>query len=159
MELRKTSFKESLAVGAEGEKEVAIHLIDLGYSVLPLYQFEPQTAPMVLSKSDEHISPDLTLFIQGRCLFVEVKTKNQWVEYGGTRETGCNYRHYKHYKTLSEKTGVPLFLIFNHLENEPTGMFRVNVNEAGRFWNGQTPAGRPVSPEMYFWNYLKLKRL
>lgn len=159
MEQRKTNFDKLLAFGAEGEKDVATKLIELGCTVLPLYQFEPNKTPILISKYSNSISPDLTVFNKGKCFFIEVKTKNNWIEYKGIRETGCDFKHYSEYKKLSNQTETPLFLIFNHMDKDPKGMFYVDINKEGRFWNGKTPSGKKVSVEMYFWNYKDLNEL
>lgn len=158
MEQKVDNFKDALAFGQDGEKEVASLLLKKGYAVLPLYQFEDDISPKIIEINGSHISPDLTIFKQNKCTFLEVKRKRQWVEFKGVIETGCNYCHYLHYKKIANLTGVDLFMAFLHEEKMPTGIFFVNINEKGRYWDGIVN-GKKVSPPMFFWNIKSLKKI
>jgi Holliday junction resolvase-like predicted endonuclease len=170
MEQSKDSFRELLAFGEEGEKQVAEYLIQKGVHVLPLYQFKATHAPIILNNQTHYISPDLTCFKDSICFFVEVKSKNRWAINRNKNkiETGCDFYHYSNYLELSKKTKIDLFLIFNHVNNEPfeiidddsNGMFMVSVNEEGRYWDGLNKKTKErISKPIMFWDYNKLKRL
>lgn len=152
MEQKKISFKDALKFGEEGEELIAELLIQKGYSVLPLYQFTAEFAPKILSKQSGFISPDLTVFKSGKVMFIEVKSKQRWVKFNGIIETGCNYRHYKHYKDLSESLNIDLHLVFNHTQDKPEGLYTINILNSGRYWDGIVN-NKKVNPAMYFWNF------
>lgn len=158
MEQSREDFRKLLAFGAEGEKEVSVYLINKGYKVLPLYQFDPDTTPLIIGKTNNLISPDLTIFKNGKAHFIEVKNKNRWVEFAGVRETGCDFKLYSHYKELSKNTGIELYLIFNHVTNKPKGFYSVDIMTDGRYWDGIVNNKRVNNP-MYFFNYNDLKKL
>lgn len=170
MEQKKENFNEMLKFGIEGEKEVATILIKKGINVLPLYQFEPETSPKIINKEDNFISPDLTCFKDGKCFFVEVKNKKRWTinPINNLIETGCDYRLYKHYLELSKHTGIKLYLVFNHINNEPfknlnessSGYFVIDILEKGRYWDGINENTKvKIHNATYFWNYNQLKKL
>ena len=79
METKSISFENKLFFGEEGEKEIAISLITNGVALMPMYQFTKENAPYLLDKINKITAPDLFCIKNGKCLFVEVKTKNQWV--------------------------------------------------------------------------------
>ena len=153
----RTNFEELLKFGQEGEKEVALLFINYGYSILPLYQFDAIIAPKIIIEK-EYISPDLTIFKEGKCVFLEVKRKNQWVVYKDRTETGCDYRHYLEYLNLSKNTGIDLYMVFQHLDAEPTGIYLVNILEEGRYWDGTVGGVKKFKP-MFFWNFDKLHKI
>ena len=158
MEQTKVSFEEQLQYGKEGEKEIALYLLNKGCSILPLYQFNDELAPKIFTANEIITSPDLTVFKEEKCFFIEVKRKKQWVRFGEIVETGCNYRHYAEYKKVSRFTGIKLFLIFLHENEEPCGKYLIDINTVGRYWNGKVNE-RKVSKPMYFWNINQLNKL
>lgn len=157
MELKQKNFKESLAFGEEGEHEVAEYLIKKGVNVLPLYQFENSHAPYILSLTQKVVSPDLICF-KNDSFMVEVKTKNQWVEFEGNRETGLNKTHFDYYKKIRELTGKQVFVIFNHKSKKPIGFYLVELMQYTRYWDG-FHKGVKKYKEMVFYNYDILKPL
>lgn len=170
MEQKQINFKEALAFGEEGEKDVAELLIKKGINILPLYQFTTEEAPKIINQNNNYISPDLTCFFNGKCFFVEVKSKNRWTICPKTKrtETGCDYRRYKHYLELSEKTGLKVLMVFNHINNKPfkhlnessNGFFYVDVKEKGRYWSGHNEkTNQKIHKPIYFWNYNQLTRI
>lgn len=157
MEQKMKNFKEYLKFGEEGEHEVARVLIEMGVSVLPLYQFNNNHAPYLLTKNHKITLPDLACFKDGKSFFVEVKTKNQWISYKGRVETGIDKRLFNQYDKINEATGADVFLIFNQkIENE--GMFICDMYKYTRFWDGKVN-GKQVYPAMYFYNKEILKRI
>jgi hypothetical protein len=157
MESNRISFKEQLAFGEEGEHEVASYLISRGVTILPLYQFENNTAPLLYHIRGKIISPDLICF--GRESFmVEVKTKNQWVKFNGIVETGLNQKHFNHYSDIQVATGNIVYVFFNHKTEKPTGFYFCKLNDYTRVWDGRVN-GKLVYDEMVFYNINILKKL
>lgn len=157
MEQSKGNFSDLLKFGEEGEKDIALFLINKGYHVLPLYQFEADIAPKIFG-DNAYVSPDLVVFKDKACTFVEVKRKTRWIKYKGVIETGCNHRTYLHYKEIAKKTGIDLFMVFKHESINPIGIYSVNVQEEGRYWDGRVNGIRKFK-EMYFWPFEKLVKL
>lgn len=157
LEQKQANFKKSLQFGEEGEHEVAKFLIDRGVTVLPLYQFNSDQAPVLLSMNEQIISPDLICF-KREAFMVEVKTKNQWVSYKGRVETGLNKRHFDHYKKIQQMTKKNVYVFFNHKTEQPTGFYFAPLNKWTRFWDGIVN-GVKVHPEMIFYNINTLKKL
>jgi len=139
------SFEDKLALGAEGEQEVASGLLNRGVSVMPLYQFKNHDkAPVLLSGSGQIILPDLMCWNNGKSFFVESKLKRQWVEWNGNIETGVCQKLYPHYLKTKELTGVDVYLFFVHRGDYP-GIYYQEISKlAGkeRLWNGLSPSGK-----------------
>ena len=153
MERKQESFEEKLAFGKEGEHEVGEYFMQRSYCILPLYQFTDDIAPKIFTLSSTITSPDLFICGNNKYFWVEVKTKNRWIKYNGTLETGCNYRHYKEYCKISDETGMTLYLIFNHKKDDPTGFYYVDIKKRyHRIWDGKNiKTGKIISPEMALW--------
>lgn len=154
---KQKSFKSQLAFGEEGEHEIADLLIGRGVTILPLYQFTNDSAPVFFSKNSNIISPDLICF-KDDCFMVEVKTKNQWVSYNGLVETGLNRRHYEHYQKIQKATKKEFWVFFNHKKQEPVGVFFCRLNDVTRFWDGIVNNIK-IHPEMAFYRKEVLKKL
>lgn len=161
MEQKQKSFEEKLAFGKEGEHEVGEYFMNRGYSLLPLYQFEDKLAPKIYTNSGVIISPDI--FVSGRhkAFWVEVKTKKRWIKFKGTLETGLNNRHYDEYIKIRQNTGLPLYVVFNHKEDDPNGFFFVDIaTPYKRIWDGINCAtGRRISPPLVLWNKEMLTKI
>lgn len=158
MEQNKDSFKEKLAFGEQGEKEIAEILIKKGFYILPLYQFKDKTAPQIIGEYQSITSPDLICFKNKEIIFIEVKSKNKWVKYKGILETGCNYKLYKDYKKLSLKTKIKLYIVFNHVSGDHQGIYYVNIHKIGRHWDGKYKNKQKYKAE-YFWKKQQLNKL
>ncbi len=158
MEQKQESFRERLAFGEEGEHEIAEFLIQKGVSILPLYQFESYHAPYILRHDNTIVSPDLICF-KNDAFMIDVKTKNQWVEYKGRVETGMNEKHYNQYNRLRNLTGKEVYIIFNHKKEEPLGYYMVKLNNYTRYWDGYTKDGKYIQKAMVFYNKEILKKL
>jgi hypothetical protein len=157
MEQKQASFETQLAFGQEGEHEVAQWLIGSGVTVLPLYQFESDKAPVFISIFGKAISPDLICFGK-KAFMAEVKTKNQWVVYGDRIETGFNLRHYNEYKSIQDLTNTEVFVFFNQKKKEPLGIYYAKLDAYTRIWNGQAK-GKRVYNEMVFYSIDVLKKI
>lgn len=157
LEQKQKSFRQKLKFGEEGEHEVAEILINRGVTVLPLYQFDNNKAPVLFSLNKQIISPDLICFNEDSFM-VEVKTKNQWVSYNGRVETGLNQKHFNHYKEIQETTNKEVFVFFNHKTEDPIGFYFCRLNDFTRIWDG-TVDGKKVYDEMVFYNIDILKKI
>ena len=161
MEQKPLSFKEALQYGQEGEHIVAALCLSQSFSVMTLYQFTASTAPLILCNTSSFTSPDLMLWKQGKSWFAEVKRKNQWVRFDGNVETGLNYRHYLEYKSLSDKTGIPCILFFIQENEQPTGIYIVDIHNTNtRYWKGMNNDwGIVKQPPMLFFTSESLTRI
>jgi len=153
MELKQESFKVKLAFGKEGEHEVGEYMLNKGYSILPLYQFNDDVAPQIFNAKTTITSPDLFVCGNNKYFWVEVKTKNRWIKYLADTETGCNYKHYIEYLKIAEITGLPVYIIFNHKDNDPRGFYSVNIKvPLHRIWDGlNCKTGARVSQPLALW--------
>lgn len=144
------NFYDLLAIGQDGEHEVAELLINKGAKVLPLYQFDPTHAPYIIEHNSIFISPDLICFNSGKCYFAEVKTKNQWVEYKGVVETGLDKRLYEQYKMLKDATNINVYLFFNHKKKDPTGIYYCELDQYTRIWDGNANGHKAYNPMVFY---------
>tara|TARA_Y100001937_G_scaffold49026_1_gene68335 strand:+ start:1161 stop:1649 length:489 start_codon:yes stop_codon:yes gene_type:complete len=149
MAQNKDNFKQALAFGQDGEREIAKKLITKGFYVLPLYQFQDEISPKIIG-NENYISPDLICFKNNNTIFIEVKSKRQWVYWKGQLETGCNYQHYKHYRDIAAKTKIKTYMVFNHVDGDYQGIYYIDVLKNGRYWDGK--AKDKVYKAEYFWN-------
>lgn len=157
-----TNFREQLAFGKEGEHEVAQYFMDRGFSALTLYQFDDlKESPKIFSLADVTISPDLLIAKPGRVMWVEVKTKQRWIEYFGCLETGCNEYHYNSYVKVRQLTGIKSFIVFNHKKCSPCGRFVIDIDKAySRRWNGlNSKTGAKINGPMILWRMDSLTQI
>lgn len=163
MEQKLESFKEKLKYGQDGEKEVAEVLINKNICVVPLYQFVSDSTPILISKNQNNILPDLLCYsnnkkiITGESFFAEVKTKNKWIKYNNSIETGLSYRLFREYYLIQTKTGNKVYLFFNHKKNNPIGLFYTELDNYSRFWDGLNCNGKQIMEQMVFYSYSNLK--
>jgi len=155
METKLKNFEDCLKFGEEGEKEIAISLIKNKVALMPMYQFNKENAPYLIDKINKITAPDLFCIINGNCLFVEVKTKNQWVNWQGILQTGYNTRHLESYIKISNLYKINVYICFNHKEQEPTGRFYIEIQDYYRQWNGLTN-GKIVSPPLTFYKHERM---
>jgi len=148
-------FQTHLVYGQDGEREVAIKLMENGFCIFPLYQFTDSLAPIVIAieemKQKNYTCPDLIAMRSGSVYLFDSKRKRTWVTFTGKKETGLNLSKYIQYKELSDKTGVPCIVVFVHENDEPHGMFATEIhNQNTRLWNGYSQNGYCSKPEMFF---------
>lgn len=157
MEPSKENFKAMLAFGQEGEHEVGVVLLQRGVTFLPLYQFTSDSAPVVFFGQKSTVSPDFICFKRD-CFFVEVKTKNQWVKWNNTVETGLDKRLFEHYKQIQNITNKKVWLCFNHKQQEPLGVFCCSLDSYTRVWDGCNNGKAKYKP-MVFYEFRVLTKL
>jgi hypothetical protein len=155
METKLKNFEDLLKFGEEGEKEIAISLINNKVALMPMYQFTKENAPYLIDKINRITAPDLFCIINGNCLFVEVKTKNQWVNWKGILQTGYNTRHLESYIKISNLYKINVYICFNHKEQEPTGRFYIEIQDFYRQWNGLIN-GKIISPPLTFYKHERM---
>jgi len=147
-------FREALKEGEDGERMVAEWLMGRGWHVAPVYQYgEHSRAPALYSAAGSTTLPDLAAYRDGDALFVEVKRKTRWTRRPSTgeRETGCNLRLWDHYRSIADKTGIAVWLVFVHDRGQPPlGVWTVNAASAEpRRWDGRHDrTGRRISPPL-----------
>lgn len=161
METTQKNFEQQLAFGKEGEHEIGKYFIEKGYAALTLYQFNNLTeAPKIFTAKKALVSPDLFIANKDKCFWVEVKTKTRWIFFG-SHETGCNHSHYLNYRHVRESTGIKLYLVFNHKQNEPLGYYMIDLDKPPtRIWDGyNSKTKQKVSPPMALWNMVSLTKI
>lgn len=159
MEQKLESFKELLKFGEEGEKEVALKLLDIGYTVLPLYQFNKEHAPFLLSKKGKITLPDLDCYNENKeSIYIEVKSKKQWNTTNGIIETGFDLKHFKEYKKIQEKTQKEVWIVFNH-KGKYEGFYTIKLNNVHRIWDGKNNNGIKKFKPLVFYKKDSLKKI
>lgn len=160
MEQKLTNFEQQLAFGKEGEHEVGEYYMSINYSILPLYQFDDKIAPKIFTTNSSITSPDLFISGNNKYFWVEVKTKNRWIDFNGL-QTGCNYEHYLQYLEVKKITGMPVYLVFNHKNIPPLGKFIIEIETIPfRIWDGYNENnGNYVTKPLVLWKYEQLTKL
>lgn len=152
MEQKQESFEIQYLFGKDGEIIIHNKFVDYGYLILPVWQFESKCAPLLYGKKENYILPDMLIMKDTECAFIEAKRKRQYVNWNGIKETGICFRLYEQYMKIHNKTGIEVFVCFLHEQQEPTGLFLVNLCTTGRFWNGRNKDGIQFEKPLYLWN-------
>jgi len=153
------SFKEALEFGEQGEKEVALFLMNKGYTVLPLYQFNKEHAPFLLSNIGKITLPDLDCYhINKPSIFVEVKSKKQWNITNKIKETGFDLKHFKEYIKIQDITKKQVWVVFNH-KGKDEGLYIVKLNNFYRKWDGKNNKGKIKSKALIFYKKEDLQKI
>jgi|TARA_X000001388_G_scaffold10193_1_gene6317 hypothetical protein len=153
------SFKKLLEFGEEGEKEVALKLLNKGYTVLPLYQFNKEHSPFLLSKQGKITLPDLDCYNENKeSIYVEVKSKRQWNITNGIIETGFNLKQYNEYKIIQDKTQKKVFIVFNH-KGEHEGFYITSLDNIHRIWYGENKKGEKKYKSLVFYKKNNLTKI
>ena len=159
MEQKQKNFEQQLQFGIDGEKIVAENFMQQGFFILPVYQFDVNTAPVLFSTNKQYILPDMVVFRNLECAFIEAKRKRQYVKWKGKIETGICQRLYDHYMQIHKNTGLDVFIVFVQEEEEPTGIFYLNLCTPGRKWDGRNHKGEIKEKPLYLWETQYLKQL
>lgn len=114
-------FDRQRARSKRVEQAVAKWLCARGWLILPTYDFSgdgDQKAPKLQANraGDALIVPDLLGFQKGRRLWWEIKLKTEasWTHITQRMETGCDVRHFVHYRKVQAESGAPVWLVFVH---------------------------------------------
>jgi hypothetical protein len=128
------SFAEQLEVGHRYEKAVATWLLRRGWRLLATYDFTGSNgdkAPrlLALNPSQGLIVPDLLGAKDGKSLWFEVKFKTAatFTRMTQRMETGIARRLFVHYSDVSRQTGIPVWLIFCHQEQDEVVSAELNA--------------------------------
>jgi hypothetical protein len=123
--LPRPSFEDQLAFGREVEKSVSAWLMTKGYIILPVYDYSglsENKAPKFTAaiQAESLVIPDLLAAKEGSSKFVEVKFKESatFTHITKRNETGLSHRLWKDYKSVQEKTGIPVYLVFAHRKED-----------------------------------------
>jgi hypothetical protein len=116
------NFADSLSSGQLGESLIAQWLRRKGWHVLPAYEKEIDNGKgprLFMAENTGHaqlIAPDLLTMKGGEFRWIEAKHKTHFTWYGiGNRfETGIDLRHYRDYCRVADATGVDVWLLFLH---------------------------------------------
>lgn len=159
MEQKLESFKKLLEFGEEGEKEVALKLLNKGYTILPLYQFNKEHAPFLLTKKGKITLPDLYCYYENKeSIYIEVKSKKQWNITNGIIETGFDLKHFKEYKKIQEKTQKEVWIVFNH-KGKYEGFYTIKLNNFHRIWDGKNNNGIKKFKPLVFYKKDDLEKI
>jgi len=101
--------------GHTGEVLVAEKLMQLGYFVIPSYDYsgeENNKAPKMKGLMRNFVLPDLDVSSSGSRKWVEVKTKEEATFTRVTQqlEHGISLRHYREYQEVERESGSPVYL-------------------------------------------------
>lgn len=118
------SFATSLATGQLGESLIAQWLRRRGWHVLPAYEKEtgdykgPRLFMAQGSDKAQLIAPDLLTMRNGDFRWIEAKHKTHFSWYGKEQRfvTGIDLHHYGDYCRVADETGIDVWLMFLHRE-------------------------------------------
>jgi hypothetical protein len=109
------NYEILLPLGEEGESEVGKLLINLGYSITPLYSFNPTKAPKIITQDDKEdlTLPDMLASKDYKSIWIESKVKSEWLSRLTSEHcTGIDIYLYNHYKKVQELTGIKVYIAF-----------------------------------------------
>lgn len=124
-----TTMGHRLAGGKVYEGKVALWLIAHGYIVVPVYEMaEGQgKGPQIFSKLGGLIAPDIIAIYNSpkhpaTVRFIEIKSKTASTWHRKTEKwcTGNTQRHVDDYRKVAERTGLPVWILFHHLSEQPS---------------------------------------
>lgn len=118
-------FERQLKIGRLAETDIVRWLRSRGNSIITCYEIEHNTGkgPQFFAPTRAYVAPDILLFRGGgRVLWCEAKHKSTFTYHGKTGRwtTGIDLRHYVDYQLIAHSTGVPVWLLFFHLNSQPT---------------------------------------
>jgi hypothetical protein len=120
------SFQQALAFGRIGENYIVRYLLRKGWSLLPVYEIETEESNkgprLTLPDDSELVAPDCLMFRQGRVCWVETKRKSNFTWHRNSAEwtTGIDVEYYEHYLEIRRRFGFDLWLLFLHLDPQPS---------------------------------------
>jgi len=140
------SFEEKLAMGREYELLVAGWLKRRGFLILPVYDYSglgENKSPKLQAANDADslVVPDLLIAqAQKGTKWVEVKFKARadFTRKTQRMETGIALRLWRHYHEVKAATGLPVWLMFCHAEeDEIRGAEIADLASAVRVYDGR----------------------
>jgi hypothetical protein len=121
-----SEFDKQLEFGGLGEKRVRNWITKhLRKTVIPISDRGPENGrgPRVFNSEGSTVSPDfMVIDAKGQTEFNEIKTKTRFTYYRALSryETGIDKKYFEEYYTLQLGQPIPVWLIFLHLDNEPS---------------------------------------
>lgn len=119
-----SDFDRRLETGRVAEGLIAQWLMSKGNAVMPAYQIEQHTGkgPQLFCFDRELVAPDMLVFNHRGITWVESKHKSVFSWHYKTKRwtTGIDLRHYGEYLRVTQKTKLPVWLLFFHREETPT---------------------------------------
>ncbi len=165
-DLNMSNFHEKLQEGRDGEKALSLALLKYGCTIMPLYQFESNTTPLVLNKTHNYTMMDLYVVkgMNKHNFWIDCKRKTEWVEWAGIIQTGFDMKHYKEYKNFCQEHNVKGYIFFIQT-NDITyggktfekGVYYVNV--FNQFDRTSSFTKKEKHFELVFWFHSNLKRV
>jgi hypothetical protein len=117
-------FEQALTQGKAGESLLSKWLQNRGHDVFPAYKVEMEAAkgPQLFTRDGQFVLPDFLAFRDGKAIWFEAKTKSRftWHRQSERWTTGLDLRHYKEYLQVSERTRLPVVLLFWHPCGNPS---------------------------------------
>lgn len=119
-------FSQQLGFGQVGEGLISRWLQSRGCLIFPAYEMEtkdgePKPGPRMFSVSGNLILPDMLAFGERQMFWVEAKRKTCFTWHRNSQKwvTGVDQHHYEQYLQVSEKTGLPVWIMFWHPSGSP----------------------------------------
>jgi len=153
--------------GFVGESKIAMYLMARNNKVLPVYQIEKSRGkgPRLFLKDNNLIAPDMFVFNDKECCWIEAKHKTGFSWHRNTRtwNTGIDKRHFKHYCEVADVTPWPVWLMFLHKAGQAKDS---PPSEGGLFGNKLSVLRNCIHHEsnryaygMVYWDKNDLKKL
>ncbi|HEY5420163.1 MAG TPA: hypothetical protein VIL10_05465 [Marmoricola sp.] len=123
MAARSLRDTEQFKMGRRGEQVVAAMFRELGWGIIPSYDYagpDGDRAPSLQGKGWRVPLPDLDTARSGQRRWVEIKTKNAATFTYKTRqlEHGIDLDKYEQYLVVEHETGVEVWLAFYELDTQ-----------------------------------------
>lgn len=123
MAARSLRDTDQFKMGRRGEQVVAAMFRELGWGIIPSYDYagpDGDRAPSLQGKGWRVPLPDLDTARRGRRRWVEIKTKNAATFTYTTRqlEHGIDLDKYEQYLVVEAETGVEVWLAFYELDTQ-----------------------------------------
>lgn len=159
-----TYTREQFIINREQSKifEVAVGawLRKRNQYVLPAYDYSglgDDKPPMLRGKDENLVIPDLLAWRTGNGAWYEVKLKDRAVLYRNYQHltTGINLRHYRHYRQVKTITGLPVFVVFVHQQEQCVKYGEIDALPVSHEYTG-TKMGRDG---MIFFEFDKIAQL
>lgn len=145
-EMNQTNFEINLKRGRTAEESIANTLMNMGYYVIPSYEYtgdEGNKAPKLWGIKDSFVVPDLDVAKNKVRIWVEVKLKAKanYTRITKQLEHGIPYRNYLSYLKIQEITGCIVFLyvfeentlsiLYHQLDKLPKRLYTGNKMDRG----------------------------
>ena len=166
------SFRVRLRRGESGENLIASFLLARGSCVLPVCDSGGARGkgPRLLTPTRGLVSPDLLAFADdGRVTWIECKLKGKFSWHRNTKQwtTGVDARYFEHYLEIGGTTGVPVWLLFLHLDASfdpqaglsPVGLFGGNAAKLAKCIHHRHERGGRNGEPMLYWSAGSLTKL